>query len=408
MDIQFVSTIKQIDEQQWNTLWPSDYPFTQYAFFNALEESKSIGHQSGWQPLYLIALNETGAADQPQLKAAMPLFIKMHSYGEYVFDWSWANAYAQAGLEYYPKLINAVPFTPSTGHRIGFSETLSAEAKQDLFSLFIDTIQTFSLKQKLSGFHSLFPEKSAVQLFGQKQHLEQKQFYRRDGYQFHWFNEHEGQLFNSFDHFLQTFSSRKRKTIRKERQKVQQQNLTIIMKEAHELDESEWDTFYHLYHHTYLKKSGSTGYLGKDFFHLIARSLPKQVLVACTYIDDEFVAAALYFRDKTTLYGRYWGSVVDIDGLHFEACYYQGIEYAIKHGLKRFDPGAQGEHKIQRGFTPIKTCSYHWLSHPGFHRAIEDFLIEETKHVDAYIKDARTYLPFKEGTEPVTPDCLII
>ena len=395
MDIQFYFSMKEISAGAWNALWPTEYPFTQHGFLSALEESSSVNGESGWQSLFICA------QDNDRLIAAMPLYLKMHSYGEYVFDWSWAGAYEQAGLNYYPKLINAIPFTPSTGQRIGFLPELDEQMRSNVFSTFISFIKQYAVEKRLSGFHCLFPNKECVPYW------QNEKFYCREGYQFHWFNDHDGKAFTSFNDFLSTFSSRKRKTIKKERKKIPDQNIHIVMKEAHEMSEEEWDIFYALYHRTYLKRSGSAGYLGKDFFHRVAEALPTQVLVACAYHESEFIAAALYFRDETTLYGRYWGTKVDIDGLHFEACYYQGIEYAIANGLKRFDPGAQGEHKIQRGFTPIKTVSYHWLAHPGFNQAIEQFVVEEAKHVGAYLEDARGFLPFKEGVELVDVNCLV-
>ena len=395
MDLQFFHSISDLSAQQWDSLWPDSYPFTQHGFFHALEKSQSIGRQTGWMPLYLVLI------DKQILKAAMPLFLKGHSYGEYVFDWAWANAYAQAGLEYYPKLISAIPFTPSTGHRMGFHPTLAEAEKSEIYASFLSAIKNYSEHKNLSGFHCLFPVKNAIG------YLEDSGLFRREGYQFHWFNNHDGELFESFDEFLETFSSRKRKTLKKERRRVDEQNIKIVMKEARDLSDSEWQIFYQLYHTTYLKRSGGTGYLGEDFFQLAAKALPTQILVACAYLENQFVAAALYFRDETTLYGRYWGSRIDLDCLHFEACYYQGIEYAIKHKLKRFDPGAQGEHKIQRGFTPIKTCSYHWLAHPQFSHAIKNFVREEAAHNNSYVQDARSYLPFKEGVEVVTTNILL-
>ncbi len=395
MDLQFFHSIADISIDQWNQLWPTNYPFSQHGFFSALEESGSIGGKTGWYPLYLALI------DNQKVKAAMPLFIKSHSYGEYVFDWAWANAYSQAGIEYYPKIISAIPFTPSTGHRIGFHSDLSNSEQEDAVTLFLSNIKEYIKNKNYSGFHCLFPATKTIPS------LKAAEFSHREGYQFHWFNDNNGKVFESFDEFLETFSSRKRKTLKKERRRVTEQNIHIAMKEAHELTEQEWHTFYQLYHYTYLKRSGATGYLGEEFFQLAAKALPKQILVACAYLDNEFVAAALYFRDESTLYGRYWGSKLELDCLHFEACYYQGIEYAIKHKLKRFDPGAQGEHKIQRGFTPIKTCSYHWLAHPQFNEAIKHFLKEESAHTNAYIQDARSYLPFKEGIKTVDVDFLL-
>jgi len=391
----FLHSIAEIDETSWNALWPNQYPFTQHAFLDAVERSGSVrrftDNDTGWQSRHLII------TDSERLVAAVPLFIKTHSYGEYVFDWSWANAYHQAGIEYYPKLLNAIPFTPATGPRLGFASYLTDTQKNKCFSLAVDAIRKFVEKESLSGFHVLFPEKNDAALFSGSK------FTKRLGYQFHWFNQN----YIDFSDFLDTFASRKRKNLKKERRKIQDQDLEIRMRPAENISPEEWETFYSLYHRTYMKRSGHAGYLGKEFFFILAEKFPQNVLLASAHHRGDMIAAALYFRDETTLYGRYWGTQIDIDGLHFECCYYQGIEYAIAHRLQRFDPGAQGEHKIQRGFTPVKTQSYHWLSHPAFDQAINEFTNREQKQIDFYLRDARTLLPFKEGIEMPSDDVLL-
>ncbi|MFL0803960.1 MAG: GNAT family N-acetyltransferase [Agarilytica sp.] len=408
MQLAIHTSISDIPAAEWDALWPTDYPFTQHAFLHALEASSSIDNtrinNTGWKSFHL-TLREGDA-----LILAMPLYLKMHSYGEYVFDWSWANALQQAGINYYPKLVNAIPFTPATGPRVGFAQSLTKENKAQAFEHLLSSLHSLAEEHSLSGVHCLFPEHDLAQQF------KPSNFSQRLGYQFHWFNKN----YANFEAFLSTFSSRKRKNLKKERNKVNAEKLTIRMRNAHEIPTQEWDAFYALYQRTYLKRSGHGGYLGKDFFHRIAKTMPDQVLLASAHIPhadsgseqedthhSNMVAAALYFRDNDTLYGRYWGTRIELDGLHFECCYYQGIEYAIKHKLKRFDPGAQGEHKIQRGFTPILTQSYHWLRHPGFHGAINNFVKQEATDVKAYIEDARNYMPFKEGVEHSPPDTLL-
>ncbi len=408
MQLNIHTSISDILASEWDALWPTDYPFTQHAFLHALEASGSIDNtavnNTGWRSFHL-TLRENDA-----LILAMPLYLKMHSYGEYVFDWSWANAFQQAGLHYYPKLVNGIPFTPATGPRVGYDKSLTTAQKKHAFETLIEGIYSLSKEHACSGFHCLFPEPDIATHFKQAEHSQ------RFGYQFHWFN----QDYKNFDEFLETFSSRKRKNLKKERSKANAGELKIHMRNAHEISKKEWDTFYALYQRTYLKRSGHGGYLGKDFFHRIAQALPEQVLLASAHIplselnseqenadDSDMIAAALYFRDDKTLYGRYWGSCMELDGLHFECCYYQGIEYAIKHKLQRFDPGAQGEHKIQRGFTPVLTQSYHWLQHPQFNKAIKNFVAQEAIDVKAYIADARGYMPFKEGVEHIPPDTLL-
>lgn len=428
MRIQVLSSITEVSATQWDALWPSTYPFTRHAFFSALENSGSIDsktrNNTGWRTAHIVVYDSVASTEEsPTNKltetpvAAMPLFIKMHSYGEYVFDWSWADAYHQAGIEYYPKLINAAPFTPATGPRMALSPSLSEKSKTAYSEAIMHRVKQITEEIDASGFHCLFPDTNTAKFFASAGYSQ------RIGSQFHWFNND----YNDFDDFLSTFSSRKRKNIRKERTKALQNqrpkhnlavefqtkseqpsfNFDIKMRNGAEVSADEWKIFSALYNRTYLKRSGSSGYLGHNFFQLIADAIPEQVLLASAHQGQEMIAAALYFRDEDVLYGRYWGTKIDIDGLHFECCYYQGIEYAIKHKLKRFDPGAQGEHKIQRGFTPIKTQSFHWLRQAEFNQAVSNFVRQEAPEISRYIKKTRELLPFKEGTTISDEDILL-
>lgn len=393
MQAEFISSVFDVPEQEWNALWPGTYPFTRHAFFAALEQSRSVSGQfntaSGWQSHHLVLRDNT------QLIALLPLFIKSHSYGEYVFDWGWADAYHQHGLDYYPKLINAIPFTPASGARWALAATLDAAQKQHCLEGIKQALASELQRLGLSGLHSLFPPTRPAFM--------PRQSHQRLGVQYHWFNRN----YTNFDDFLATFASRKRKNLLKERRKVTDSGLRLAMRPASQIAPGEWDAFYLLYHNTYLKRSGRSGYLGASFFHELARAMPEQVLLASAHDGSELIAAALYLRDEDTLYGRYWGAREEIDGLHFECCYYQGIDYAIAHKLRRFDPGAQGEHKIQRGFTPIKTQSFHYLGHPDFNNAVGDFVRREATHIEAYIDEARRALPFKEGIELVPVNSVI-
>ena len=384
----------------WDQLWPTDYPFTRHAFLAVLENSASIDspeyHNSGWIPRHLTVTQDE------HVIAAMPLFIKLHSYGEYVFDWSWADAYAQTGLNYYPKLINAIPFTPATGPRLAIASSLSATEQNTLATQMLQHIDEYAQQQGLSGFHSLFPDRTA-QKYLTHSTTAASALACRQGCQFHWFN----QGFENFDDFLQSFSSRKRKNVRKERRVAQSHGFNIRLEEGGDISEDDWYNFYLLYQRTYLKRSGHGGYLGKDFFLQLAQTMPQHLAMASVRENQQLIAAALFFKDSTTLYGRYWGTRFELDQLHFEACYYQGIDYAIAQKLQRFDPGAQGEHKIQRGFTPILTSSYHRLYHPEFHAAVEQFVRQEKLHNQHYLDDCRTSLPFKEGSNTVPPEILI-
>jgi predicted N-acyltransferase len=384
MQYEFSDSIRALAEAEWQAIWQSDYPFIQYRFLAALEDSRCAAVETGWQPYHL------SLRDQGKLVAAMPLYLKSHSYGEYVFDWSWADAYHRNGIHYYPKLVNAIPFTPATGPRMAAVNPGYGERLMEALSEKLD-------QRGLSGFHALFPNADPTPIpnsLGMQ---------RRLGCQFHWFNRN----YEDFDDFLADFSSRKRKNIKKERQKVIDQNLKITATLGHELNDLDWQDFHKLYQRTYQKRSGHNGYLSSQFFSQTGASLKGNTFLVRAYSEQQLVGASLYFYDKETLYGRYWGALAEVDGLHFECCYYRGIEFAIAKGLKRFDPGAQGEHKIQRGFVPVLTQSFHRLNQPQFNNAVGDFLIEEQQGILKYCNDARGYLPFRAELELPAPEYLI-
>ena len=381
--------IERLSAEQWQKLWRSDYPFVQYPFYQALEASQCTDHKRGWAPTHAIATN----AGEPV--AAMPLYLKAHSYGEYVFDWAWANAYEQAGFEYYPKLLCAAPFTPSTGARIA---TINGDDAEDrLASKLLQAVLKRCETDKLSGFHVLFPDRKHNRIW------RDAGMFQRLGCQFHWFNKHYG----SFAGFLDSLSSRKRKTINRERRKIVEQNIQIDLLFGTDITAEDWAGFYQLYALTYLKRSGHMGYLNQAFFQQIGQDLHAHTAMVKARRNGQWLAAALYFYDKDTLYGRYWGTTQEIDALHFECCYYQGIELAIQLKLSRFDAGAQGEHKIQRGFVPVLTQSWHHLTQPEFHRAIKQHVEQENRATRAYCESARELLPFKDRTPLPPADCLI-
>ncbi len=353
-----------------------DYPFLTSAFLEALEDSGSVGPGSGWLPCHL-RLESEG-----RLQATMPLYQKAHSWGEYVFDWSWAEAYGQHGLAYYPKLVTAIPFTPATGPRVQFS---SGAGSRVTCTELVDRVMDQAGEAGASSWHLLFPDSEQLALFDDPRLL------HRHGSQFHWFNRNYG----CFDDFLDTLSARKRKMIRRERRRVAAQGIATVMLQGQDISPDLWDFFYRLYQRTYLKRSGSGGYLTRSFFQLISRRLGDQVLMAVALTGKEPVACALFFRDDTRLYGRYWGCLQDLDCLHFELCYYRGIDYAIDSGLRCFDAGAQGEHKILRGFEPVLTHSLHWIAHPVFAEAIGDYLARERLQVRRYMEEARQLLPYR-------------
>ena len=379
----FYSSISEIGEQKWNTLCGNSYPFLRYGFLNALETSGSVAPETGWQPCHLLVTEADHAI------AAMPLYLKSHSYGEYVFDWAWADAYDRNSIEYYPKLVSAIPFTPCYGPRLVFSPDVSHCHRQQLTTQILIAIKQLAHKYKASGWHCLFPENNLFREAGDGE------LNFRLGTQYHWFNRD----YDCFDDFLARFSSRKRKNLNKERQKIEHQQIRHQFFKGDRLTDQQLDAFYRFYHITYLKR-GRKGYLTRRFFQQLRDSMPEQLLICFAYDmnnnPDEPVAGALFLEGKNTLYGRYWGAQADYDSLHFETCYYQGIEYCISNRIQRFDPGAQGEHKIQRGFEPIETWSAHWLSHPGFQQAVKSFCLEEEQLLKQEIAYLRQRLPFRK------------
>ncbi len=383
MQVSFIESIADVDLRQWNGVAGTDYPFTRYEFLQALEISKATDRESGWQPQHALVY------DGDELVAVMPLYLKYHSYGEYVFDWSWADAYQRHGFSYYPKILSAIPFTPATGPRLCIKPGQNADV---IYPVMAEALLEHANAINASSIHILFPPAGA------KQQFEQLKFKPRLGSQYHWFNEG----FNNFDDFLDTFSSRKRKNLKKERRKVEQQNLQLEIIEGPNISPKIWQRFYYFYQLTYAKRSGHGGYLNQEFFELIATTMAEHIVLVLAYDlnkEGEAIAGAINFKDSNTLYGRYWGCIVEYEFLHFEACYYQGIEYCIDKGLQRFDPGAQGEHKIQRGFTPIETWSNHWIAEPAFAAAIDDFIEQDNRSMKGYIVQACEMLPFKKTSK---------
>ena len=313
----------------------------------------------------------------------LPLYRKSHSYGEYVFDHAWANAYHRHGINYYPKLVSAIPFTPVTGPR------LLCAANQDekaLLPAFADFVIGLVNDNAFSSFHLLFASKEQSDvLFGSN-------MLQRQAVQFEWKNYH----YCSFDDYLDKMVSRKRKSIRKERANVAKQGVTIEKKSGASITPEDIAHFCRCYQQTYLKRSGHSGYLTPECFVSLFSDMADQILLINAFRNEESIASALFFFDKKALYGRYWGSLEEINGLHFECCYYQGIEFAIDNNLETFNPGTQGEHKILRGFEPVYSYSNHYLAEPAFHDAVKHFLSEEKAHVAEYKKDAESLLPFKE------------
>jgi len=350
-------------------------PFSQYAFHAALEQSGSVGGNSGWQPLHL----EVTQDGQPC--ALIPSYIKTHSWGEYVFDFEWANAYQRYGLDYYPKLISAVPFTPCAGPRILLSQGTD-----------LSTILTFLSQQlphlcaqlKISSWHWLFTQEPDWKI------ADNQSWHKRKGCQYHWYNQN----YSQFEDFTARLTSRKRKSINKERRVIADQGITFTWQQGQDISLQALKEFYACYQSTYLKRS-QQGYLTYPFFCELLTQMPEKLLLVTASKDSLPLAYALFFVDDKTLYGRYWGCLEEVEFLHFETCYYQGIDYCVANNIAHFDAGAQGEHKLARGFLPKATHSYHYLAEPGFNEAIRQFCATEEEQIERYIKWAKTALPYK-------------
>ncbi len=369
--------IRDIAAHQWDKLRSDDYPFLSHGFLHALEESGCVSDDTGWHPLHL-TLQQDG-----ELIAALPLYLKSHSWGEYVFDWSWQEAWQHAGYEYFPKLVTAIPFTPASGPRL-----LHNPAHIDFdhaLALMVEALKSLCEQHDFSSWHGLFVKADQVASWSAQQLLV------RHDCQFHWFNRG----YQHFDDFLATFTSRKRKNVRKERAKIHEQNIHLVTYEGSQITPQLLDVFFNFYQLTY-RKHGHHGHLTKAFFQRVIAQMPEQIVLVVASIGARAVAAAWSFRDAQTLYGRYWGCDEEFDSLHFETCYYQGIEYCIAHGLEHFDPGAQGEHKIQRGFAPLTTYSVHWIASEPFRTPVANFLEQERQYIAAKIAELNTYLPFHQ------------
>ena len=373
-----VGSITQLSRPQWQALRDTRYPFLDYDFLAALENTECIGDDSGWIPAYFAAF------ENQQLIAAMPAFIKEHSYGEYVFDWSWADAYQRNGLAYYPKLLAAIPFTPATGPRLIGDQSLWPDA--------LAAISAYCLANQLSGWHVNFPETDTLAKITEFKTDNNQASLIRNACQFHWYNR----AYQDFDQYVNQFTSRKRKAVRKEREKIAAQGIRMTRLTHEQITPEHVAFFYQCYQITYLRRR-SQGYLNQAFFQQLRSTMNSQMMMVLAHKDEQPIAAALCFYDDDNLYGRYWGAIDDFDSLHFEACYYQGIEFCIEQGIGHFDPGTQGEHKISRGFEPMLTHSAHWLVHSQFHDAVDNFLAEERQHILAYQRDAKTLLPFRDG-----------
>lgn len=364
-----------IAEGAWQGL-VGEHPFLKHAFLLALEQTSAVGGESGWQSCPLLCYQGQ------QLVAAMPLYLKMHSYGEYVFDWAWADAYQRAGGQYYPKLIAAIPFSPITGARIltqaGLADT--GAVAEGLLNAIAERCQA----QALSGAHVLFPDALSAEFCANSGWL------RRDGVQFRW----ENRDYSDWPSFLATLSHDKRKKIKQEQKKVSQQGVRCRTVLGSDATPSDWALFYQCYCNTYYLH-GSRPYLPASFFNQLAATMPQNLVLFIANQDGKDIACSLCVHNAQTLYGRYWGALANVSCLHFELCYYQPQQFCIDMNLRYFEGGAQGEHKLARGFDPYPTCSYHWLRDPALHQAVADFLQREKSMVAAYVDELEERSPFK-------------
>lgn len=380
MRVRLVPAIAQIAAADWDACAGGEDPFVGHAFLHALEASGSVRAERGWQPLHLVV---EAAEGTPPLAVA-PCYVKGHSWGEYVFDHAWADAYERAGGHYYPKLQLAVPFTPVPGRRLLVRAGTTADTAREAL---IAGITAATGQLGASSAHVTFcraEEAEAMAGFG---------LLRRTGVQYHWHNRGYG----AFEDFLATLKSAKRKTLRKERAAVREAGVEIRIHHGATLDATHLDAFYPFYRATVDKRWGDA-YLTRDFFRRIGRELADRVVLVGAWHEDRMVAGALNLLGADTLYGRLWGCLEEFRFLHFEACYYAAIDFAITHGLARVEAGAQGRHKLQRGYEPVATHSAHHIVDPGFRRAVADFLCREDRLTRAEIAELRALLPYREAS----------
>jgi uncharacterized protein len=371
--LRVADSIDSVPAQQWNALESGGNPFVRHEFLLALERTGCVRAGSGWTPCHLLLQNSSG-----ELEAALPLYSKIDSWGEFVFDWSWARAYAQAGLRYYPKLVSMPPFTPATGPRL-LAKT--QEARERLAAALI----AHARAQRVSSAHILFVTDTDRAALGSGD------FLWRNDCQFHWHNRD----YASFEAFLATFRSEKRKKAARERRRVQEMGIRFRTLAGEEMDERLWDIVFGFSASTF-EVRGHEHYLSAEFFRCVSAAMPGAVVVKLAELEGTPIATAIFFRGGDTLYGRYWGAAAEFHSLHFETCYYQGIEYCIEQGLRRFEPGTQGEHKVPRGFEPTQTWSAHWIADPRFRRAIDSYLDQERTAVDEYMRQVQEHVPFKK------------
>ncbi|MEP7042009.1 MAG: GNAT family N-acetyltransferase [Dokdonella sp.] len=387
LQARFHARLRDIDADAWNALLPDDNPFLDHAFLSGLEQHGCIGARTGWRSHHL------GLYDGDRLVAAAPLYLKGNSHGEFVFDWSWASAYAQHGLDYYPKLLCAVPYSPVSGPRLLVGDGSDAEA---LRAALVTALRAEAERLDLSSAHLNFSVDADAAV------LDRSDWLARFDWQFHWHNQPVEQGgWRDFDAFLAALNHKKRKNIRQERARVSRAGVSCELRHGDELDDVEWLALHAFYLATFDDK-GNYPALTLDFFRHLGRTMPRRVVAVLCRRDGALIAGTLMLRSSTTLYGRYWGCTEQVEGLHFEACYYQGIDYCLREGLTTFEPGAQGEHKLARGFLPTRTRSFHWIADRRFRAAVADALEREAYHLNGYREDLLEHSPYAQAVAAAT------
>lgn len=373
-DWRIVDELQTISPDKWQTLDYSNNPFLSYPFLSGLEKFNCLQSQN-WKPSHIVI------EDNHELIGVLPLYIKQDSYGEFVFDWAWADAYHQTGRNYYPKLVSAIPFTPVSGPRLLINKKYnSATIKKILLDAAVSLMQ----EKKFSSLHFLFPNEEDAGILLENEGL------KRVTCQYHWFNNN----YRDFQDFTDSLTSKKRKKILKERREIKKSGIEIERLSGSEITSEQWQVFYHFYASTFYKKMGEPR-LTLDFFQSLSKELPDQTLLILAKKNNETIAGAFAMSDKESLYGRHWGCSQYVPFLHFELCYYQTIEHTIEQGLKRLDAGVQGEHKLARGFHPVAMPSAHWIQETDFRNAIANYLDRETSVMQEHIEMLKTHLPYK-------------
>jgi len=376
--VRLSTPLSDITRETFNRFVPSDTPYLRYEFLAALESSGCVSDKTGWTPQHITVWGSSG-----HLLAFVPLYLKDHSYGEYVFDWAWADAYQRAGYAYYPKLVSSIPFTPSVSPRV------LVDQHDPNTGLYLERIKHALIEscdaRHLSSVHILFADPQECPYW------QSAEWQKRDGVQYHWFNRD----YEDFDGFLAALNSAKRKNIRKERRAVKEAGVRCEWVDGTNLSEEQLLCFLRCYQRTYNVR-GQLPYLNEIFFKTLFAEMGALCQLLFAYdSSNQAIASALFLKGSCTLYGRYWGALADYRFLHFELCYYQGIEYCINHGLARFDAGAQGEHKLLRGFQPVITESFHYIRDRQFSGAISGFLGDEREYIEQYKEDAKRWLPYR-------------